>query len=117
MLHIYIDADACPVKVETCKVARRYDLNVTLVSNTWMRIPGDDNIKLMIVEGDVYTVPIEQLTEQAVKDLDRVRHQKYELRTGRQQGRLRPIRQSTRPTYARQLSRGRYGRHGRGISP
>ena len=30
MPHIYIDADACPVKEETYKVAKRYDLPVTL---------------------------------------------------------------------------------------
>ena len=40
MLHIYIDGDACPVKEETYKVAQRYGLNVTLVANSYMRVPG-----------------------------------------------------------------------------
>ena len=34
---IYIDADACPVKDETLKVAERYDLPVFIVSNGGMR--------------------------------------------------------------------------------
>jgi uncharacterized protein YaiI (UPF0178 family) len=38
--HIYIDADACPVKPEAYRVARRYDLRVTLVAGGWMRIRG-----------------------------------------------------------------------------
>jgi len=47
---IYIDADACPVKDEVYRVAKRYEVNVTLVSNAWMRIPVDDRIVLMVVE-------------------------------------------------------------------
>lgn len=30
MLHIYIDADSCPVKDEVFRVAKRYGLQVTL---------------------------------------------------------------------------------------
>ena len=50
MLHIYIDADACPVKQEVYRVARRYQLNVTLVANAWMRTPDDPGIALEVVE-------------------------------------------------------------------
>ena len=32
MLHIFVDADACPVKDEVYRVAARYDLDVTLVA-------------------------------------------------------------------------------------
>jgi uncharacterized protein YaiI (UPF0178 family) len=49
---IYVDADACPVKSEVCKVARRYRLNVTLVSNSRMRIADPDVARLVIVNGD-----------------------------------------------------------------
>ncbi len=49
MLDIYIDADACPVKQEIFRVAKRYHLNVTLVSNSWLRIPPQDAVKLVIV--------------------------------------------------------------------
>jgi len=50
MLHIYIDADACPVKDEVYKVAQRYQLPVTLVANSYMRVPGGDRIKLVVVD-------------------------------------------------------------------
>ncbi|MDZ7725472.1 MAG: YaiI/YqxD family protein [candidate division KSB1 bacterium] len=46
MLHIYIDADACPVKSEVYRVAERHHLQVTLVSNTFMRIPDKPWIRL-----------------------------------------------------------------------
>jgi uncharacterized protein YaiI (UPF0178 family) len=50
MLHLYIDADACPVKDEIYKVAQRYKLSVTLVANSYMRIPSGDWIKLVVVD-------------------------------------------------------------------
>jgi len=50
MLHIFIDADACPVKDEIYKVAQRYGLNVTLVANSYMRIPGGDWVDLVVVD-------------------------------------------------------------------
>lgn len=50
MLHIYVDADACPVKDEVYRVAKRYQLDVTLVANAWMRTPDDPGITLEVVE-------------------------------------------------------------------
>lgn len=50
MLHIYVDADACPVKNEVYRVAKRYQLDVTLVANAWMRTPDDPGITLEVVE-------------------------------------------------------------------
>ncbi len=50
MLHIFIDADACPVKNEVYRVAGRYRLKVTLVANSWMRTPKDPRIALQVVE-------------------------------------------------------------------
>jgi len=50
LLHIFIDADACPVKAEVFRVAGRYGLNVTLVANSWMRIPNERRIKLEVVK-------------------------------------------------------------------
>ena len=38
-LHIYVDADACPVKDEIYKVALRREVAVTIVSNSPIRIP------------------------------------------------------------------------------
>lgn len=51
MLKIYIDADACPVKNEVFRVADRYELYVTLVSNTWMNTPKSNRIRLKVVDG------------------------------------------------------------------
>src|SRR5712691_8901579 len=50
--HIYVDADACPVKPEVYKVAERHDLLVTLVTGAWMRIPEHARIRLEVVEQD-----------------------------------------------------------------
>lgn len=50
MLHIFVDADACPVKQEVYRVASRYNLDVTLVTNSWMRIPNELWIALEVVE-------------------------------------------------------------------
>jgi uncharacterized protein YaiI (UPF0178 family) len=52
-MRIYIDADACPVKEETYRVAKRHGLPVTLVANSWMRAPADGDVKLVVVEGDM----------------------------------------------------------------
>ena len=49
VIKLYIDADACPVKNEVFRVARRYRLKVYLVSNSSMRIPPDEFIELIIV--------------------------------------------------------------------
>nr|VFK56678.1 MAG: hypothetical protein BECKTUN1418F_GA0071002_10939 [Candidatus Kentron sp. TUN]VFK56953.1 MAG: hypothetical protein BECKTUN1418D_GA0071000_10564 [Candidatus Kentron sp. TUN]VFK63390.1 MAG: hypothetical protein BECKTUN1418E_GA0071001_10919 [Candidatus Kentron sp. TUN] len=49
MLHIFIDADACPVKKEVYRVANRYHLDVTLVANTWMQVPNQRWITLKVV--------------------------------------------------------------------
>lgn len=47
MLHIYVDADACPVKQEVYRVAARYDLDVTLVANAWMRAPAGVGLEVV----------------------------------------------------------------------
>jgi uncharacterized protein YaiI (UPF0178 family) len=49
LLQIYIDADACPVKKEVYRVAGRYRLDVTLVANSWMRVPDEQWIRLEVV--------------------------------------------------------------------
>jgi len=50
LLHIFVDADACPVKQEVYRVASRYQLDVTLVANAWMRVPEKPGIALELVE-------------------------------------------------------------------
>lgn len=49
VLHIFVDADACPVKQEVYRVARRCDLYVTLVANAFMRVPAEAGITLKVV--------------------------------------------------------------------
>ena len=50
MLHIFVDADACPVKEEVYRVASRYCLDVTLVANSWIRVPNERWIALEVVD-------------------------------------------------------------------
>jgi uncharacterized protein len=51
LLHILVDADACPVKQEVYRVAKRYRLDVTLVANSWMRVPDERWLTLEVVGG------------------------------------------------------------------
>lgn len=48
-LRILVDADACPVKDEIYKVAFRYAVPVTVVSNSRMRLPDHPLIERKIV--------------------------------------------------------------------
>jgi uncharacterized protein YaiI (UPF0178 family) len=43
-MHIYIDADACPVKDEVYRVAARHSLPVTVVAVGFIRVPQDPMI-------------------------------------------------------------------------
>ena len=47
--HILVDADACPVKDEIYKVALRKQVPVTLVSNSFLRVPLHPLIKHITV--------------------------------------------------------------------
>jgi uncharacterized protein YaiI (UPF0178 family) len=67
MLHIYIDADACPVKTETYRVARRYNLEVTLVANSEMRIPDERFIRLEVV-GDGFDAADDWIVDHVATD-------------------------------------------------
>jgi uncharacterized protein YaiI (UPF0178 family) len=48
---VYIDADACPVKEEVYRVARRYSLKVFVVANSAMRVPADPLVELIVRPG------------------------------------------------------------------
>jgi len=48
-MQIYIDADACPVREETYKVARRHNVPVTVVSNSFLRVPKEPFIRFIAV--------------------------------------------------------------------
>jgi len=62
LLHIIVDADACPVKKEIYRVADRYQLNVTLVANAWMRVPNEYRITLEVV-GDRFDAADDWIAE------------------------------------------------------
>ena len=72
MLHIFVDADACPVKDEVYRVAARHGLAVTLVSNSPMGIPPHDWLRLggaiggrLPAEGDT-TILLERADSKAI---------------------------------------------------
>ncbi len=48
---IYIDADGCPVKDETYRVAERYQMPVVLVANKSLQIPPSPFLKMVVVSG------------------------------------------------------------------
>lgn len=50
MTTIYVDADACPVKEEIYRVAKRHNVPVVLASNTWMRTPNVSLVTFQLVE-------------------------------------------------------------------
>ncbi len=48
---IYVDADACPVKEEVYRVARRYVIKVYVVANSPIRVPPEVLIEQVVVRG------------------------------------------------------------------
>ena len=47
---IFVDADACPVKEEVYRVARRYRLPVRVVANAFLMVPADPLIERVLVD-------------------------------------------------------------------
>jgi uncharacterized protein YaiI (UPF0178 family) len=62
---VFIDADACPVKDETYKVAARYGLKTLVVSNSFIQIPVSPLIARTIVDAGP-DVADDWIAEQAV---------------------------------------------------
>jgi uncharacterized protein YaiI (UPF0178 family) len=48
---IYIDADACPVKDEVYRVARRYAVAVKVVANAALRVPAEPLVDMVLRPG------------------------------------------------------------------
>ncbi|NCP12120.1 MAG: YaiI/YqxD family protein [Sphingomonadales bacterium] len=61
-VRILIDADACPVKDESYKVAWRHDVHVTLVANSHLRIPAHPLIDRVVV-GDGFDAADDRIAE------------------------------------------------------
>lgn len=49
MPDIFVDADACPVKDEVYRVARRHGLNVKVIANTSMWVPDTPTVERIVV--------------------------------------------------------------------
>lgn len=64
MLILYIDADACPVKDEVYKVAKRHGLEVVVVANAPMRVPAEGRVRLQVV-GNAFDAADDWIAEQA----------------------------------------------------
>jgi uncharacterized protein YaiI (UPF0178 family) len=47
---IYVDADACPVKEEVYRVARRIGWSVYVVANSFIRTPNERGISFVLVD-------------------------------------------------------------------
>ncbi len=62
MIQILIDADACPVKDETYKVAMRHDVPVVVVSNSPIRVPLHPRITRKVV-GDQFDAADDWIVE------------------------------------------------------
>ena len=50
-MSIYVDADACPVKEEIYRVARRYSTKVLVVANSPLRVPQAEIFEFVGVSG------------------------------------------------------------------
>ena len=49
-IKIFVDADACPVKEEVCRVAKRHGVNVTFIANSGMWIPDAPGVEMVLVD-------------------------------------------------------------------
>jgi len=50
-MRIFVDGDACPVKDEVYRVAKRYEIRVLVVSNSSLFVPTSPLIELVVVKG------------------------------------------------------------------
>lgn len=67
MIRILIDADACPVKDETYKVASRHKVTVVVVSNSPIRVPQSAFISRKVVS-DAFDAADDWIVEAIIKD-------------------------------------------------
>ncbi len=67
MLEIYLDADGCPVKEETYRVARRYGLPVYVVAGRALGVPNEANIRA-IAAGKAFDAADDWIAEHVGED-------------------------------------------------
>ena len=63
-IQILIDADACPVKDEVYRVAWRREVPVSVVSNSWLRVPDHPLIERVVVS-DAFDAADDWIVEHA----------------------------------------------------
>ena len=61
-VHVLVDADACPVKDEVYRVALRYGVAVSIVSNSRLRVPDHPLIERIVV-GDGFDAADDWIAE------------------------------------------------------
>jgi uncharacterized protein YaiI (UPF0178 family) len=64
MSTIYVDADACPVKEEIYRVAKRYEWKTVVVANAFMRVPNSPLVELVVQPGS-FNAADDWIAEQA----------------------------------------------------
>lgn len=64
---IFVDADACPVKEEVYRVARRLSIAVAVVANSRMRVPEEPGFELVLV-GDAIDAADDWIAERVAHD-------------------------------------------------
>lgn len=67
MIRIFIDADGCPVKDETYKVAARHGIKVFVVANKYLQTPPDSQIE-MIVSDNGFDAADDWIVENLVRN-------------------------------------------------
>jgi uncharacterized protein YaiI (UPF0178 family) len=67
VLEIYLDADGCPVKEETYRVARRYGLAVYVVAGRSLGVPNEANIRA-IAAGNAFDAADDWIAEHVGED-------------------------------------------------
>jgi uncharacterized protein YaiI (UPF0178 family) len=65
-MKILVDADACPVKEEVYRVARRHGLSVLLVANSAMAVPPGGSVRLERVGGGRLDAADDRIVEHAL---------------------------------------------------
>jgi hypothetical protein len=65
--HLYVDADACPVKAETVKVDERHGLPVVFVTNAWLAVPRAPRVRVQVVTG-AFDAADDWIVEQVQRD-------------------------------------------------
>lgn len=68
MITLLLDADACPVKEEAYRVARRLDLKVIVVSNGRLSVPRDPRIEQVVVAKGALDAADDWIAERADAD-------------------------------------------------